>query len=150
MMFKLYPVLTGGAAALLIGFFGGWKAHKTVTQAKSAKALEAAQMAHVQALDALQFQLDNEVKERLRLSGELDTAQGKVRYITKEIIKEVPRYVKDSTDTCDRTISRDAVRLLNASARGVVASPASESIATNNGIDAMPVITAPAGRYPTR
>jgi len=148
MIFQLKAVLAGGAAALLIG--GGWTAHKTVTKAKAADEMKAAQAAHVQELDALQIQLDAEVTERLRLSSKLDTAQGKVRYITKEIIREVPKYVKDSTDTCDRTISPDAVRLLNAAARGVAASPASEGIAANNGIDPLPVITAPAGRYPTR
>lgn len=139
-----------GAAGLVIGLSGGWKAHSIKTKADKADALEAAHVAHIEAMAALQIELDSEASERLRLSAELDAAQGNVRTITREIIREVPKYVQDSTPDCDRLISVDAVRLLNSAASGSGPRSTSTETSPGNSIDALPVLAGDTGRYPTR
>lgn len=119
-MINLKAIIGTGAGALLIGTYGGWKAHSTVIDARHAKALEAAQDAHREALDALQVDLDTEREERRLLATELNAARSNVRTVTREIVREVPRYVEDSTPDCDRSLNADIIRLYNNSLRAGV------------------------------
>jgi len=147
-MFGLKGMLVGGGFAFVVGVFGGWKAYKIVSEAHTARVLAAQKAENVLALEALQTQLDAEVKERVRLSAQLDDAQNNVRQVTREIIKEVPRYVENSTPNCDRTISLDAVRLLNAAANGNAPRPESPSYPASYSIDAVPVLAGDASQRP--
>ena len=125
----------------LIAFGGGWKAHSTYTAAKTAKALEEQREAHIEALETLQIDLDREASERLRLSAELDSALSNVRTVTREIIKEVPSYVKPSTPDCDRTLDPRLIGLLNGAALGTYRSSESPKDTARNISNALPALT---------
>lgn len=115
----------------MIGLGGGWKAHDTHTKAKQAKALEAAQEAFERDLEALQKDLNDADEERRQLSAELNAARSNVRTVTREIVREVPKYVQDSTEECDRSLSPDLVRLYNRSVGKSAGSPTAEKIPTS-------------------
>ena len=107
-----------GTVALALGLTGGWKAHSIKTDADTAKTLKVARLNLGKDLKALQIKLDAEVAERLRLSKELETAQGQTRTITREIIKEVPSVTKISTPECDYSLPSGLISLHNLAATG--------------------------------
>jgi len=125
----------------VIAFSLGYKVHSTITKAKTAEALEAQREAHTEALEALQLDLDSEARERLRLSAELDNALSNVRTVTREIIKEVPSYVKPSTPNCDRTLDPRLIGLLNGAALGTYRSPEPSETTARDISNTLPALT---------
>ena len=127
--------LGGAAIALSIAFTGGWRAKATFVDAAHAKALEAAQEAHVEALEALQADLDAATRETLRLAAEIDDHDAHTRTVTQTIIKEVPQYVDRSTPDCDLSLSSGAIGLFNAAAAGVAPGPVTGGYAAGERAD---------------
>lgn len=149
MISKLKILGAISSAALLIGGIGGWSAKAKWDAGKLVKALEAERAAHAIDMENLQSEMNASVEETIRLSAELDAAQSSVRTVTHEIIREVPKYVQDSTPDCDRTISIDAMRLLDAAARGAAPSPKTAQASTRDISDALSGKPAVPGYYPT-
>ena len=64
-------------------------------------------------LAALKRDLRRNEGERIRLSGELASARNNVRTVIRETVREVPKYVKDSTPDVDRSLDPNLIRLYN-------------------------------------
>lgn len=108
----------GGAFVALVLISSGWRAKGIVVAAEHAKALKTAQALHAAELNALQADLDNAAAETIRLSAELDAAQSNTRTVTREVIREVPKYAPVSTPQCDCSLPAGLVGLHNSAARG--------------------------------
>lgn len=108
-MFKVAGV------AVIVGLIAGWNAHSIKVDADTAKALKAAQEQFEADMAQLEADMQNSENERLRLSAELNAARSNVRTVIRETVREVPKYVQDSTPECDRSLSPDFVRLYNRS-----------------------------------
>lgn len=114
-MFGIPNIAITGAVVGAVAFAGGWKVKGTFVKAAHADAMEAAQEAHIEALEVLRVELDGEAAERRALAAQLELEQSSIRTITKEVIREIPKYIKDSDGDCDRSVSPDFARLYNES-----------------------------------
>ena len=147
LVFGFKGVAVTAAATAAVAAYGGWKAKTLVVEASHARELKRAQEAHTEALEALQEELDAEAAETVRLAALLDAEQANVRTVTREIIREVPHVVQDSTPDCDRRIGVDTLRLLDRAALGATPGPGPAVSAPGERADTLSGGVAPTG-YP--
>jgi hypothetical protein len=122
--FGLRGLAIGALVAGSFGAWGGWTAKATVERAKQADLMEKQRVEHQAQLALLQRDLDESAAERIRLASALDFAEANTRTVTREIIKEVPRYAPTSTPECDYSLSPGLIGLHNAAANGTALGPA--------------------------
>ena len=127
-----------GAALFLSGTWSGWTAKTHLYERAEAKALLKAQEEHAAELAALQAELDQAAVDNINLSAELDAAKANTRTVTREIIKEVPKYAPTSTPECDYSLSAGLVSLHNSAAAGTAPRAVSAEDTTEQLLGAVP------------
>jgi hypothetical protein len=119
--------------AVTVGFGTGWKVKGWQEGAKRERIVEAQKQAHLEDLAEYERERDRLEAQRLALASELEAARANIRTVTREIIREVPKYVQDSSPTCDRSVSPDLALLYNRSLGLGPASPEAKGYPTGRG-----------------
>lgn len=116
-------IAVSAGLAATIGFGAGWTVKGWQEGAKRERIMKAQKEAYLE--DLAEYERDREKldAQRLALAAELEAARANVRTITREVIREVPKYIQDSSPTCDRSISPDLAVLYNRSIGLRTASP---------------------------
>jgi len=112
-VFGLKGLAITAAISGSIAFTAGWKLKTWETSHKAKKVQDAEVRQRNVELAALKRDLRRNEGERIRLSGELAEARNNVRTVIRETVREVPKYVKDSTPDVDRSLDPNLVRLYN-------------------------------------
>lgn len=141
-------IYTAGATAI-IAFSGGWTVKTWKTNSDHKKTMEAAVAAHNEAVSVMQAELEQRDREKFELSTRLDSALSNVRTEYRTIEKEIPRYVPQSTETCDCSLGPEFRIMFNRAARRDTGDTAASQVTPFNVSNALPGETPDlAGGYP--
>lgn len=115
-VFGLRGLAVGILGGAIFGLWGGWTVKAGIEAEKVRKALDARDLAHREAVADQQADYDALQRQNIQLAADLAVRQDNVRTVTREIIKEVPKYIQESTPGCDRTLRQEMVQLINSAA----------------------------------